>query len=347
MKFTPESLLQIYMDGSFTEEAQAEFDRLVRKDPAFAEKVSHAVAERIGEAPDQELARVEGRLDAKMVEVWNRNRPSLFLPVLKRAAVLLLALLAAGGFYSLARRSASFFQWASSSEAPSASQDLLGSAAPSTVNGASHPGQAPAARNRGAKTSQAVASNPLGKAQALSNRTYTSARVTAVGSGARSAPPLVPSVSSQAGNGTALGGLSPALPPTANPAGMTPNAPPPTSLNNPQSSVPEQGPSGLPALEPDLPSAQGGISRSGNGSTLSVSIETQKNQNVVVTVLDSDGNQVRQLYQGPWNAGTHTVEWDYKDDSANPVLPGNYTVVVNADGKTRSGVITVQPNTAK
>ena len=75
-----------------------------------------------------------------------------------------------------------------------------------------------------------------------------------------------------------------------------------------------------------------------------VSVETQKTQNVVVNVLDSNGLLVRRLYQGSWEAGVHQVDWDGKDETRNPVLPGDYTVIVNADGKAMSGVVTVKPH---
>ena len=80
------------------------------------------------------------------------------------------------------------------------------------------------------------------------------------------------------------------------------------------------------------------------GNALKVSIETQKTESVVVNVLNSQGLLVRRLYQGSWEAGNHQVDWDGKDDLGNPVLPGDYTVTVNAEGKTMSGVVTVQPN---
>ena len=66
MKFSPDSLLQIYLDGSFTEEAQTEFDRLIRKDPVFAERVTQAVAERVGPLPEAALSAIESKLDTRM-----------------------------------------------------------------------------------------------------------------------------------------------------------------------------------------------------------------------------------------------------------------------------------------
>jgi flagellar basal-body rod modification protein FlgD len=80
------------------------------------------------------------------------------------------------------------------------------------------------------------------------------------------------------------------------------------------------------------------------GNALRVSVETQKTQSVIVNVLDANGLLVRRLYQGSWEPGVHQVDWDGKDEMGNPVLPGDYTVIVNADGKAMSGVVTVKPN---
>lgn len=330
------------MDGSFTDEAQAEFNKLVRKDPVFAEKVSRAMAERIGEAPEGELAQVEGRLDSKMEDVWNRYRPSPFLSAFKRAAALAFLLFVSWGLYFLARQSAPFFHWASS-EVSALSQWVSDSDQAAAPSGTVHALKKVHPAKTMTKSIQVAASGGVEKNSPYSAVSRTSA---AAGGPSKGRPLLVPSASSQAGIGPASSAPSaPSL--SANTGESASGTQPVASMNNPQTSIPEQGPSGLPALEPSLPSVQGGNMQSREGNTLSVSIETQKTQNVVVTVLDSNGNQVRQLYQGQWNAGTHMVDWDGKDDSANPVLPGNYTVVVNADGKTMSGVVTVQPNMGK
>ena len=76
MKFSPETLLQIYLDGSFTEEAQAEFDALMRKDPSFAERVTRAVSERLGPVPDASVEAIASRLDTKVSDLWVKHKPS-------------------------------------------------------------------------------------------------------------------------------------------------------------------------------------------------------------------------------------------------------------------------------
>lgn len=99
MKFTPETLIQIYLDGSFTEEAQAEFDALMRKDPVFAEKVTQAVAERLGPVPEATVNAVSSNLDGKIDGIWNRHKPSPFARILKWGLCVAAALVVGVGLY--------------------------------------------------------------------------------------------------------------------------------------------------------------------------------------------------------------------------------------------------------
>lgn len=124
MKFSPETLLRIYLDGSFTEEAQAEFDALMRKDPAFAERVTQSIAERLGPVPDASVDAIASRLDAKVQDLWVRHKPSPFLRNLKLALKGLAALsLAVAGYWG-------FHAWTSRMPAPAAS---MGVVAPATA----------------------------------------------------------------------------------------------------------------------------------------------------------------------------------------------------------------------
>jgi hypothetical protein len=124
MKFSPETLLKIYLDGSFTEEAQAEFDALMRKDPTFAERVTQAVGERLGPVPDASVDAIASRLDAKVQDLWVRHKPSPALRSLKLTLKGLAALsLAVAGFWG-------FHQWNTRMPAPAAS---MGGAVPETA----------------------------------------------------------------------------------------------------------------------------------------------------------------------------------------------------------------------
>src|SRR5581483_1151561 len=85
-------------------------------------------------------------------------------------------------------------------------------------------------------------------------------------------------------------------------------------------------------------------SSTAEGDALRVAINTPKTQNVVVTVFDTNGLLIRHLYQGFLAAGEHYVDWDGKDELGNAVLPGDYTVVLDLDGKKMSGILKVLPN---
>lgn len=349
MKFTPESLLQIYMDGSFTEEAQAEFNALVRKDPVFAEKVSRAVAARVGEYPESSLSQVESRLDGKMAELWEKHHPSPFSMLFKRAAGITAIFLGALGFYYLFHNYGRVFHWSATSNVTAPEPQTAYNTTVASVMSPKAPihrvKKVPASGLKGSNFTQpAVSASEAGNVKSPRSLSSSSLLPPVSGVGSKAVQPIAASAPSRAVNGTGPSGL----PPISN-SGMAfdQNPAPAGQVNIVPPSIPGQVPAGLPAVEPALPSSRGGSSQTGEGDTLSVSIETQTTQNVLVTVLDSNGKQVRQLYQGQWNAGVHMINWDGKDDLSNPVLPGNYTVVVNSDGKTMSGVVTVQPNNSK
>lgn len=99
MKFKAEDLLQIFLDGSFTPEAQTEFDRLVSQDPLFAERVTKALSERLGPVPDSTVEAIAANLDGKIGGLWEKNKPSPFSRSLRLPIRIALALAAAGGLY--------------------------------------------------------------------------------------------------------------------------------------------------------------------------------------------------------------------------------------------------------
>jgi hypothetical protein len=347
MKFTPDTLLQIYMDGSFTEEAQAEFNKLIRKDPIFAEQVSKAVAERMGEVPESQLDEIESRLDSKAPVLWNQYKPSPYVRLLKRSVVFAVFLFAACGLYfGYMMHSGKIFRWASLSgeAAPVQDQEIPTSTAPFSGIDLSSPnvspvassdqvaaqGMIPASKDKGSKNNSEVkplsSSESFGRTQKVSPLAMPSANQ-ALGSGALNRAPALSS--NPAGNPNSMDHVTV---PTGSAA-----------ANTAQPSVSTQTP-GLPPIGQVPPPASGMGGPSEENDTLRVSIETPRTQNVIVTVLDSNGQKVRDLYEGTWNQGVHVVSWDGKDDLGNLVVPGNYTVVVNADGKTMSDSVTVQPN---
>jgi hypothetical protein len=83
MKYTPQDLLQIYMNGSMTEEAQDAFNRLMSEDPQFSETVTNAMAERMGPVPEESVNQISSRLDAKIESIWVKNQPSKMTQLFK------------------------------------------------------------------------------------------------------------------------------------------------------------------------------------------------------------------------------------------------------------------------
>jgi hypothetical protein len=95
MKYTPEDLLQVYMNGSMTEEAQEAFDHFMSEDPHFSETVTNAMAERMGPVPEESVSQISARLDAKIESIWVKNQPSqtarLFRMIFKGTLAVLIA----------------------------------------------------------------------------------------------------------------------------------------------------------------------------------------------------------------------------------------------------------------
>ncbi len=278
MKFTPETLLQIYMNGSFTEEAQSAFDDLMRRDTSFAQKVTEALAERLEGAPESTVDQITVRLDGKIGAIWQQNKPSVLSRGLKLAARWVLILSAVSGI-----------GWGLHHLWPSVSSLFHSRPGVSSQSGLDK------ASEMTGQTDQAVntdTSNQAAEEQAILMRKA-------------SPQPKSKHPSS------AMAAVSHTTAPQANPSSSS-------------------------AVSPDSSTAQ--------GNSLRIAIETGKVQKVVVTVLNPDGVLIRYLYQGGWEPGNHNVDWDGKDASGNMVSPGKYTVVVNADGKSMSGVVTIQPN---
>lgn len=314
MKFTPDSLIEIYMNGSFTDEAQAEFDKLMRKDPVFAERVTRAMAERIGVVPDS-LANVSMNLDSKIDGLWQAYKPSPFQRIFRKTAQVALVLAATGGLYGGYKHFWTDQNLAKGEmEAISTASDASGTHENPGVKGKSLKDQRTSLihSNSGNYSNEGVTGKNNQGSEA--NVSSMNALPSATGSNLSTPAPLQTSGKQSAQSHPAL------------------------STNKGEG---ELGSAGLSTVkhQPSIAS----VSSTEEGDALRVSIETEKRQKVVVTVVDSNGLLVRHLYQGQWNAGVHLVDWDGKDEIGNPVLPGNYTVVVNADRKTLSGTVVIQP----
>ena len=295
MKFTPDSLIDIYLNGSFTEEAQAEFDRLVRKDPLFAERVTQAVAQRVGPTPAS-LEGVAANLDSKIDGIWQAHKPSPWHALAQKAAGVVLLAAAGTGVYGIYHH-----YWAQPHSVRGEEQTLSdttipsGTASEETISGGS-PNQAPSS---GSQRSMATKASPQESEALISNK----------------------------------------LPVTIHPNFSTP---PPYGVTGAAAGLKGSKPTarGNDSSKPTTKAINGGVQE---GTSLTVSIAMEKAQKVIVTVLDSNGLLVRHLYEGPWTAGEHLVDWDGKDEVGNSVLPGNYTVMVKTGTKTLTGTVTLQP----
>ncbi len=62
-----------------------------------------------------------------------------------------------------------------------------------------------------------------------------------------------------------------------------------------------------------------------NGTVQTGSYSLDGSGNVTIDVYDSQGQQVRTLYQGAEDKGEHEVNWDGRDDAGNMVADGTYT----------------------
>lgn len=313
MKFTPETLIQIYMDGSFTEEAQAEFDKLMRQDPLFAEKVTQAVAERVGPAPEPWAAQIEINLDSKIQGVWEKNKPSPLGRTIVKAAWLLLAVFLTGGAYWGLK---DLFH--PSSPAPASVKPVL------SLKEEGDSATADTSKTGSARQAGAPGKGTAVDAEAMEDKFEANASARSGSSKNKQAPIVVSQVSkaplrAQAKMESPANPLTPTL---RHPGGSSIQEPPDVST-----------------------SSQAGTKAplSSEGDALRVSIETQKTQRVEVAVLDPNHVLIRHLYKGVWDAGIHLVDWDGKDGFGNQVVPGDYTIQVNAGGKKMSGVVTIKP----
>jgi len=304
MKFTPESLIEIYLNGSFTEEAQEEFNALMRTDPAFAQKVTDSVAERLGPVPAELEDQIARRLDSKMDSLWRAHRPSPWGGLLKLTLKAVVLLAAVGGVYQAARHFGVQNQSSSVVE-DSSSSGLI----------------------RQPVTARGEDSSP-----ALSERKNSIPASSAKGKKTR------PTLSLSFKEGTAADRSSLSAAGTAGSQAMKPAEGRPSAAVEQHAQL---GPAGVRAEKESL-SPLAGSPSSEEGDALRVSIEMEKAGKVIITVLDSNGLLVRGLYQGVWNPGLHLLDWDGKDEAGNQVQPGNYTVAVNADGKTMSGTLVIR-----
>lgn len=86
---------------------------------------------------------------------------------------------------------------------------------------------------------------------------------------------------------------------------------------------------------------EGSIMIIDNGDVLGGSYTTEESAYVEIVIYDSEGNEVRHLYPGQLEAGSHEVEWDGEDSTGNNVEDGAYTFEVTATDD-NGGDVTVE-----
>jgi hypothetical protein len=247
MSYSPETLLEIFLNGSLTEDAQKAFDALVRRDPAFAEKVTNALAQSQGEAPQESVDQISSKLDGKILDLWNDYKPfsveRVLKPALKWALGLSLWLgLSAGAVY-MWFETAHWIHW----------------------------------------QAESLTAEKLKEEAAVTAASFKRAKVAAKKAVAKKTE--VPAVHTE----------------------------PIAVASKPQ-----------------------------EGDSIRLALELDQSKNVDITVMDSKGVLTRHLYQGLWKSDQHYVDWDGKNDTGTQVPAGDYTVVIDAEGKKQSGVITIK-----
>jgi len=255
MSFTPEGLIQIYLNGALTEEAQAVFDKWMETDPVFSDKLAEALKQHLGMAPEA-LSFVETRLDTQIEAVWTKNKPSFLRVFLKKYFWYVMGLIIA------VILSCALIHW--------------GTRIRATLRSALH-----------------LSGSDFPKIEGIPHEAAGARKTT-----------MVP----------------PALLPLTDKTKKT--------LNNQFKGSNKR----LQAITND-------VSYSYVNHSLQITIDSEKAQKVAITLLDNQGQLVCNIYHGPWIAGHHVISWNGKNDMGNLVAPGKYTVVVQANGQTTSGVI--------
>lgn len=249
MNFTPDGLLENYLNGSLDAESQAALDALVQKDPLFAEKVTQALSQRIDPMSEVSVDRVAADLDGKMDKVWNSHKPFNVGPYLKPALGLFMwtGILATAGYMSF-----QVARWISYQAAPPKAE------------------QVPSLNERVAR---------------------------------------------------------------------------PVIHVDPHDPQVEVMPVKIEAVKPPKAQAHipGPVSNTQEGDSIRLALELDGAKNVNITIVNSGGAVVRHLFDGNWSSKRHFIDWNGKNDGGSLVPPGDYTVIIDAEGKKQSGVVSIHP----
>ena len=119
-----ETLLQLYLEGTLSGEAQKEFEDLFRKDPEFTRQAVEALEGKLGAAPEAWVEETAAHLDAKAASLWRTNEREKAWNLLKKAQWAFLAVLLGGvclGWGWIKVREAEHLKGAAAPESPRAS----------------------------------------------------------------------------------------------------------------------------------------------------------------------------------------------------------------------------------
>ncbi len=332
MKYTRETLLQIFMNGSLTEEAQKAFDRLMREDPEFAQTVTNVMAERMDAVSDETVDRISSRLDTKVEAIWVKNRPSKiarFFRVGIRGALALTGFVVLGYLISAIwpKLLMVFPQIDLGGYNPANVKTVIQTSIPKVKAIKLAPPVIVPTESEYPMTSVSIKPTP---------EKNSSKKAFVVPKGdfiEKSVPPKVEPVKASSKNVPD--------PPKVDDVSLAAQGVFPESSGSVMALATNVAKAVMTITVIPTPMASGSSYITQVGDSMRLVVETDKDQIVDVTVVGSMGNLVRQLYQGFWNAGSHFVDWNGKDDAGQPVFPGNYTIVVQAGDKKMSGVVTI------
>jgi len=320
MNISKENMLQLYVQGTLPSEAKGDFDRLVKEDPAFCESLVLLLSQDLGPAPEATLDSMSARLDARYDQIWKPAAqkpaapvpaaapkapllPSIRLPRLPTETYIFIGGVTLFALVALVTLTNPFQGTRTTSELDAIGQYRWIEPAPAAEAARPAPVRRAEAAKKAPKPAVAV-SKPAPAAPALSERALKAQAL--VEQAMRSAPD---------------GG-----------AWVATTAP---------RSVPSASGDALPDL-PDFEEAPSYTSTTAKGDMLRLSIPLAQAQAVKVRVTDPQGKPVRDLYSGYWEAGSHTIDWDVKDNAGKTLKAGEYNVLVEAGGQPQTQKVTIK-----
>lgn len=75
-----------------------------------------------------------------------------------------------------------------------------------------------------------------------------------------------------------------------------------------------------------------------NGEALGGSYTLKERADVIISIFDTDGSEIRRIYRKDQEAGEHNIDFDGKDDYGYPVPDGYYSFCVQAFDREGSAV---------